>query len=531
MSIALEDQRNIVTVHDGETITVQSYSPGTIAAGLQLNAALSGSVLRRVRDNVGTNTPLHLAEDAVVVDGAALTVDSVQFDVDADVSVGVGETAWNAIDGTLNLGMKGGVVVLQMGEELLVPVINNSGGGIANGMAVYIDGASGDFPTIDLAQADDKMTALFFGVTTEAIGSGATGFVNIGGKVRGMDTSAIAAGGTAFLSNTIPGCLRPTPVTSPDYKARVGICIVSDVSNGILLVQPSVVPLLKSLSDVTITAPQDNEILVYNAGVGIFENKTPLVTTASIMPIYIDKPARGKELSIGGGMQKILDVGSVSSGSPDSGINGCGKLLFNIVAGSDLNGSITITGDTIDRSTGVLTVADTEVITIAGATTDNSNADAEGNLRHAFISAYLTSKWFQGAFIVSTTDVDISDFDVWNIAFHQFGDVPTSVELFVFDINCLAINTSAWLYSYLYSVEVTDGTCNITREASLEIPGSAIDAADAHYRRKIDDIGKVLDPSTDGVWVDVFPGPFNQTYWEDITGFLISLVTSPVTLS
>jgi hypothetical protein len=144
---------------------------------------------------------------------------------------------------------------------------------------------------------------------------------------------------------------------------------------------------------------------------------------------------------------------------------------------------------------------------------------------------YLTTKWFQGAVTATTADVTLTDVDIYNIAFFQFGDTPTAAELDTFEVAAIATSTSAWLYGYMYSVEVQDGWCSIVREASAELPTSAIDAAGAFYKRKLGEIGKALTPATDGFWVDIFPGPFNQTYWENLTTMVIYSATSPLTLS
>lgn len=518
----------VKTEEDG----LEFIDPGTLLPfNLRLDAILDGSNLKTVGDVEGASTPLQLAEDAVKVDAAPLIVDQITFDKAVGIDVAEGEMAWNDVDGTMNIGMKGGVVVLQTGQEMLVPALNNTGSNIANGKPVYIDGTSGDFPTIALAKADDKSTALFFGVTTEQILKDTIGFVNIGGKVRGVDTSAVAAGKTAFLSDSVAGEIQPTPPAAPHYKARVGMCIVSDVSDGIMLVQPAVVNRLQSLSDVTISDPIDQEILVYNEPVGIFENKIPSMTQRLTLTNYVDEATRGKEIAQFGGMEVILSGGSFSTGTPETATNGCGKLVFVINAGSDLVGDMTITGDTVDRNTGVITLGDTEVVTLDGATTDGSDTDAQGNIRHELSSAYITDKWFQGAVSISTTEVDVSDFDLYNVAFHQFGDTPLSIELNMFDITGLPTNTAAWLFAYIYTLEQMNGTCEIARCGSIEILAADIDAADVHYRRKIGEIGKTLNPATDGIWVDIYAGPFNQTYWEDISTIVIYSATAPLTLS
>jgi hypothetical protein len=491
MSTSLKDERNSVTLSaDGQTVTVRPYYP------------------------------------------TASTVDSITFDTTAGVDVDTeGQMAWNATDGTIDVKTNG--AVLQVGQEFHVKVYNNTGSQIDNGSVVAIKSAvSANRIECQLADADTRSIArATVGVATHNIANGAQGFVTMQGLVRGIDTSSFAAGNPLFLDGSTPGGLATAPgPTPPDSTVFVGVVVVAS-SDGTIFVTVDIPPFLTELSDVSVSSPANNDLMVYNSSALRFENKTPNVTTKQSIMAYVDRATRGKVLNIGGGFKKILDAGLFSTGVPETATNGCGKLVFNVVAGSDLVGDFTITGDTVDRNTGVITASDTETVTLAGATTDNSDTDAAGNVRHSFTGAYITTKWFQGAITITTSEVNVSDVDIWNVAFHQFGDTPTSVELDAFDVNAVPTNTAAWLYGYLYSIEVTNGACNITREASLDIPTAEIDTAHVHYRRKISGIGTTLDPSTDGVWAEVFPGPLNQTYWGDVSLFLISAATAPLTLS
>ena len=130
-------------------------------------------------------------------------------------------------------------VSLQIGQEDWVRVINNTGTTIANGRAVYLNGASGGLPTIALAQANAVATTIGAGLTTESIANGATGFVTCLGNVNGIDTSAFTAGATVYISATTPGALTSTAPTSPNYRYRIGIVGISSATVGTIHVTPS----------------------------------------------------------------------------------------------------------------------------------------------------------------------------------------------------------------------------------------------------------------------------------------------------
>lgn len=212
----------------------------------------------------------------------------------------------------------------------------------------------------------------------------------------------------------------------------------------------------------------------------------------------------------------VLQTGDVLDSVPND-INvtvGIGKLLLIINAGSDVVGDIIVSGTTVDRGTGVETASDTETITVDTLSTDNSDTDAEGNERHSFTDGYITSKWFKGAIVISTTDLTLTDVDTYQIAFQQNNDSPSfSVE--AFDIKAHCTNNSAWLYAYLYTVEVTNNKVDVIRQESVEV--AVADAtADKDYRLRRDELGIALDGTSDGFWVELFLGPIASTYWEDI---------------
>ena len=66
----------------------------------------------------------------------------IGFDISADVSVGIGQIAWNATEGTYDMGLENGSV-LQAGQENIRKVTNNSGALISNGTLVMYNGTNG----------------------------------------------------------------------------------------------------------------------------------------------------------------------------------------------------------------------------------------------------------------------------------------------------------------------------------------------------------------------------------------------------
>jgi len=239
------------------------------------------------------------------------------------------------------------------------------------------------------------------------------------------------------------------------------------------------------------------------------------VTVPIVFTHYIDKNQRNLDQNVWGSLV-ALDTGeAINSITTIIETNGISKLLLVLNTCSDSAGSITATGTSVHRDTKAETGSDTSVMTISGTTTDGSDTDASSNVRHAFTNAYITDKWFKGSVTFSTSDVTCTDVDVYSVAFEQVNDSP-GLTFTTYDINALPTNNSAWLYSYCYILDVTGDVANVTRTATLELPAADV-SADIPYRLRHGAIGSAFDGSTDGFWCDLFLGPNNQTYWEQLS--------------
>lgn len=164
--------------------------------------------------------------------------DKLKFNLAPVVTLGEGETAWNPTDGTLDLGMLGGLINQQIGQELPIPAYNVTGVSIPEGTPVYISGRSGHLPEITPARSDSAATSVIFGITTSTfgtVGDDRKGYVTVLGYVRKIKTnySGIGAWGTTWVTNdrlyvskTIAGQLTNVEPTVPhhsDVVATVGI--------------------------------------------------------------------------------------------------------------------------------------------------------------------------------------------------------------------------------------------------------------------------------------------------------------------
>ena len=450
-------------------------------------------------------------------DGMGLgEIEYIDFNLTTTSDHQEGRLHWHDDDGTLSLGMPGGNVELQIGQEMLVRCRNTTGSTILNGSPVYADGATGNRPLIKLADASTVAESYIIGMTTEDISNNANGYVATRGLVRDVNTGAYSVGETLWLSET-PGQYTNIPPTAPAMKVFVGMVIASHASNGVIGVRPTVVQRMGFASDVLLATPSDGDFLRWVNANSRFEYDNPTITYKQLVSLatYVDVKERLSTWNLHGGFVTVVTGGVLNSTPTDLNFTtGRSKLMIVVNAGTDITGDILVTGTTADRDTGALTPADTETLTVDALTTDASDTDASGNVRHSFTGAYLTTKWFTGPITFSTTDLTLTDVDVYQVAFEQCNDEPI-VEITTIDLSAFTTNTAAWLYGYLYLLEVTGDKCDLSRVAEADLPAAEV-AADRVYRLRARNMGVTFNGTTDGFWLEVFPGPTANTYWEDV---------------
>ena len=265
--------------------------------------------------------------------------------------------------------------------------------------------------------------------------------------------------------------------------------------------------------------PKADNNLYFQDGAGVEKTIHDSDDTVNIdisLETYDAEPARSSETNLHGGLLSLATGQPLDSVPTDLVVTkGIGKVLIVVNAGSDLAGDITITGESIDRDTGASTPADTDTITVDSTTTDGSDTDGNGNTRHAFTGAYISSKWFTGTVTLSTTNLTLTDVDVYHVSFEQFNDSP-NITLNTFDANIFTTNVNAEFDAYLYCLEVTGDKCDIARCSSLNVGIDGETAiANKYWRLRRGALAKALDGSSDGVWVDIHYSN-SPAYVEDV---------------
>jgi hypothetical protein len=173
-------------------------------------------------------------------------VGSIDFDTTPANAGAVARLQWNDTDGTLDLGLKGGNVTLQVGEEMVARVVNKTGGNLteAGYAVVRVDDAQGQRLAVDFAQANTAANARgTLGVVTENIAVNQEGFITLVGQVREIDTTGALQGETwadgdeLWLSPTVAGGLTNIRPTAPFFKVSIGYVEYAHQNHGKIYVR------------------------------------------------------------------------------------------------------------------------------------------------------------------------------------------------------------------------------------------------------------------------------------------------------
>jgi hypothetical protein len=159
----------------------------------------------------------------------------LDFDTATTSTAGAGQMAWNNTDGTVDLGMQGGLKN-KLGHQLFVKARNNSGSLITKGSVVKVVGVAGGFIGINLAQANSVANSeTAFGIVAEDIADASNGFVGINGIIHGLNTNAFTEGDILYLSTSTPGAITNVKPSSPNYIVVIGYVAKKSATDGHIL--------------------------------------------------------------------------------------------------------------------------------------------------------------------------------------------------------------------------------------------------------------------------------------------------------
>ena len=209
------------------------------------------------------------ADNKQRVDGNAY----VDFENAAGTTVAAGRMWYDNSTGSWNLGMGGGQITQQVGEEIFV--YGKATSAITEGQVVVKTGAVGASGVITFAPAGTGITddQTIIGIATENIALNGFGRVTAFGVVHGIDTSAFTDGATVWY-NPATGGLTATKPTAPNVKCEMGI-IINAGSGGSGSMQVEIIhgtSLGGTDSNVNITSATGGQLLSYDQVAAYWKN-------------------------------------------------------------------------------------------------------------------------------------------------------------------------------------------------------------------------------------------------------------------
>jgi len=340
-----------------------------ITGSLRVQGSITGSLFGTASWAINAITASHVnpLNQNVIITGSVYLATPGVASVYFSGSSAASRLVWNDTDGTLDLGLKGGNVTLQIGQEEVARVINKTATNInlleANYQAVRITGAQGQRLKVDLAQAtNDLLSADTIGLVTETINNNQEGFITTAGLVRGINTTGTLQGETwadgdvVYLSPTTAGNITNIKPTAPNHLIIIGFVVSAHITQGSIFVKVDNGYEIDELHNVLITTGSliPGQLLVRSGSnaTGVWINTNQLTgsygLTGSLTATSFTGSFTGSFVGDGSGLYNIpasgivgLNLSQIVSGSVSASISPTNGLQINTnVTATSFTGSL-----------------------------------------------------------------------------------------------------------------------------------------------------------------------------------------------
>ena len=227
-AVTLSQGTNIVLTQSGNDISIAATAPGT-GTVTNVSVATANGVSAVITNP--TTTP-DMTFTLGNITPSKVTTDILKLGTNPTIGAfAEGKLYYDAVWDTLATEIDNDFT-LQIGEEEIRKIYNDTGSIILQGSAVYTNGVHTDgvysTATVALAQANSESTSSVLGLTSQDIPVASYGFVTVRGHIdlARTDYSTWTAGDVVYLSSTVAGGIQNTIPTGTNYKVRCGRLII-----------------------------------------------------------------------------------------------------------------------------------------------------------------------------------------------------------------------------------------------------------------------------------------------------------------
>jgi hypothetical protein len=240
------------TNNTGGTFSVTGFTTGGSVSGDYL--PLSG----------GTVTGVTIFQSGLTAN--TVYTDYIDFNTGYTGNVTTGRLQWDDGNGTLVLGLKGGLSDIEVGLENMALCFNSEATTLSAGTIVYVSGSQGNRPAIKRAIAtNDGYSVTTLGMVSEPIASGDEGFVTTFGMVNNLNTLGLSGGTPIWLSPDVSGGYTSVKPQAPNHTVLIGYVVRISATVGSVFIHISNGWEVDELHDARITNKTFGDILTLSA--------------------------------------------------------------------------------------------------------------------------------------------------------------------------------------------------------------------------------------------------------------------------